>query len=161
MERYGRDFAEAYSKMSDDELVRLEVGRELLPEEAKLALGKEIQKRQISIPNAPPGTEGSAEGPEDAKVKAGSSWGGRLLVFLAWSAVGLTLVLIAFGRGLSSEAAGAFAYHTTQMFLSLALAGWGITGVVAGRWLTIKRTMIIATIMYIIVIGWFAINLPQ
>jgi TPR repeat protein len=49
----------------------------------------------------------------------------------------------------------------TQAFLSLALAGWGLTGVIAGRWLTVKRTMIIATVIYAVAIGWFAIALDH
>jgi hypothetical protein len=159
MMRNSQDFAETYSKMSDDELLRIEADRESLVEEAKLALEWEIQKRRISMSNDPQEVQVPAEVSEGAPIKAASSWWGRLMVFITWSTAGLTFILVAFGRDLKGEAAGAFAYHTTQMFLNLALAGWALTWVIAGRWLTIKRTMIIATVMYVIVIGWFAINL--
>jgi hypothetical protein len=156
-----QDFAETYSKMSDDELLRIEADRESLVEEAKLALGQEIQNRQISMSNIPPEEEGPAETTESASARSGSPWWGRLLVFLAWSAAGLAFVLITFGRTLNGTAAETFAEATTRMFLYAAFAGWGITQVIAGRWLTIKRTIIIATVMYAIGIGWYAIILHK
>jgi hypothetical protein len=159
MGRYSQDFAENYSKMSDDELLRVEADSASLVEEAKKALEGEMQKRQLRMSNDPPEVEVPAEASEDTPANGGSSWWARLLVFFIWSAAGLTFVLTVFGQRLSGIAAEKFAESTTQMFLYSALAGWGITGVIAGRWLTIKRTMIIATVLYVIVIWWFAIIL--
>jgi hypothetical protein len=159
MARNEEGFAETYSKMSDDELLRIEADRVSLVEDAKHALDRETQKRQISMSDGPPEEETAAEAPEGPPAKSSSSRLWRLLVFFIWSAAGLTFVLTVFGQRLSGIAAEKFAEATTQMFLYSALAGWGITEVVAGRWLTIKRTMIIATVMYVLGFGWFAIKL--
>ncbi len=156
MQRNSHDFSETYSKMSDDELLRIEADRESLVEEAKQALEEEIKKRQITMSNDSPEAKEPAEASEDASARGGSSWWGRLLVFLAWSAAGLAFVLITFGRTLAGTSAEAFAETTTRMFFYAAFAGWGITQIIAGRWLTIKRTIIIATVMYVIGIGWLA-----
>lgn len=152
-----QDFAETYSKMSDDELLRVEADRGSLVEEAKQALDCEIQRRQISRSDNPSETNTHIEQPEGTPRHGGSSSWARMLVFLALSAVGLAAVLVAFGTKLEGTAAEAFAEATTKMFLYAAFAGWGITQVVAGRWLTIKRTIIIAAAIYAVGIGYFAV----
>lgn len=45
-------FAETYSKMSDDELLRIEADRDSLVLEAKEALDQELKKRKIAIPDS-------------------------------------------------------------------------------------------------------------
>jgi hypothetical protein len=94
-----------------------------------------------------------------ARANARSPWLARLAIFIAWSMAGIAFTLIVLGRGMDNFAAYEFSYHVTRAFLSLALAGWGLTGVIAGPWLTVKRTMIIATVIYAVAIGWFAIAL--
>lgn len=167
-------FEKSYSEMSDEALLHLTENLATISEPALSGLKSELRKRSLAgagddekriglvqmiepIPNGPNHPLGKSSAATSGKT--GSSWGGRFLVFIVWGAIGLAFVLVVFGRGLDAETAYKFSYHTTQMFLNLTLFGWLVTGVIAGRWLTIKRTMIIATVMYISAIGWIAIKL--
>jgi hypothetical protein len=51
MARVGENFAETYSKMSDDDLIRLYAERASLIPEAVSSLGAEVQKRQLKVSN--------------------------------------------------------------------------------------------------------------
>jgi len=94
---------------------------------------------------------------EGPTVRDSSLWWKRLLVFIAWSIAGLTFVLITYGRNLNDAAAEAFAESATQVFLYIMFIGWGISQIIAGRWLTTKRTIIIVTVIYVIGLGLFTI----
>lgn len=144
---HSQDFAATYSKMSDDELLRIRADLGSLVEDAKQALEREIGKRQITISNDAQEAEGRAEATTGAPERGKNSWWVRLgLVCVAWTA---------FRGALSGAAAQSAAEAKARLILYLIFTIWGITEIIAGR--TIKRTLIIATVYVCIGTGWFLI----
>jgi len=147
MPRNSNDFSETYSKMSDDELLRIKADAASLVEEAKQALKSEFEKRQITISNDPQEAECQTETttgtPEKGKISRWVRWGTVLFV---WAG---------FQGGMNSTAAQSVAESRARFILYIIFTVWGITQFIAGR--TIKRTLIIATVYVCIGIAWFGI----
>lgn len=141
--RNSQDFAATYSKMSDDELLRITADLRSLVDEAKLALEREIEKRHITISNDPSKGKYQAEAATDSPEKGKTSW------FVRWGLV------FAFWTGLNSTVAHSVADVKARLIVFFIFTVWGITQLIAGR--TIKRTLIIATVYVCIGIAWFGI----
>jgi hypothetical protein len=153
MSRSMEDFAATYANMSDNELTRIHADRESLLPEAVIALDAEYQKRRL-------GSSSDLEQPivlEDVPQgnPRASSWWARLIIFLLWGFAGLLVFLFVVESNLAGDQEK-LAESTTKMFLYSALALWGLSQTFASR-LTIKRTMIVATVFYIVGIGVLAV----
>lgn len=147
MTRNSHDFAETYSRMPDDELLRIKADLGSLVDEAKLALEREIEKRHITISYDPPETKDQAEAATGAREKGKISWWVRYgWVFAAW---------IGFRGILNGTAAQSVAEANARLIFYFIFTVWGITQLIAGR--TLKRTLIIATVYVCIGIGCFGI----
>jgi len=147
MPRNSNDFSETYSQMSDDELLRIKADVVSLVEEAKQALEREIEKRQITISNDPLEAECQTEATTETPEKGKSSW------WVRWGTV--IFVWAGFQGGMNSTAAQSIAEVKARFILYFIFTVWGITQFIAGR--TIKRTLIIAIVYLCIGGAWFGI----
>lgn len=147
MPRNSNDFSETYSKMSDEELLRIKADVVSLVEEAKQVLEGEIEKRQITD------SSDSAEAESQAEATTGAPEGGKISWWVRW---GLVIVgWTAFRGAMNSTAAQSVAESRARFILYFIFTVWGITQFIAGR--TIKRTLVIATVYVCIGIAWFGI----
>jgi hypothetical protein len=128
--------------MSEDELLRLAADKSSLTEPARTALEHEIQVRAIE--SNPLRIEQAEVADEPKPKKAGASRWARLGIFLC---VALASAIIA-GVMLGNRGGPTFVEAETKASLYLGLAAWGFSSVVAGRWLTLKRTWIAAIALY-------------
>ena len=136
------NYAERYSGMSEDELLRLIAEKNSLIEPARIALEHEIQARGIDRRASPVEQTEVADAPRPRN--AGASRWARLGIFLCVALVSAFVAARVFGTGASSS----FVEQLTKVSLYLALAAWGISSVVSGQWLTVKRTWIAAIALY-------------
>jgi hypothetical protein len=154
MSRSRENFAVAYANTSDDELMRLHADRESLLPEAAAALDIEYQKRQLGDRSYLEQPTALADAPKEDPPAA--SWWARLIIILLWSCAGLFVFLFIVEANYSGDQEK-LGESATKMFLYSALALWGMSQTFASRYLTIKRTMIVATIFYTIGIGMLAV----
>lgn len=150
------DYAERYSKMTDEELLRIDGDKQSLLDEAKLALEKELQLRMITnAASQPRNSELTECASNPSHRQAGSSRWVRLGIFVILGIASGVTIALAFHSKLNPKAEEILG----QMSVFFALAGWGITEVIAGRWLTLKRTWTIAIIMYLVELTWIALKI--
>ncbi len=143
MPRNSNDFSKTYSKMSDEELLRIKADVVSLVEEAKQALEREIEKRHITISHDPSKEKYQAEAATVSPEKGKASW------LVRWGLVS------AFWIGLNSTVAHSVADVKARLIIFFIFTVWGITQLIAGR--TIKRTLTIAAVYMCIGIGWYGI----
>jgi hypothetical protein len=148
MSRLREDFAETYANMSDDELIRLNACHESLLPEAVAALEGEFRKRQLGDSSNSEQHDPLENVPTKENPPA-SSWWARLIIILLFSFAGLIIYLFVVEASHAGDQEK-FAESTTKMFLYSALALWGMSQTFASRYLTIKRTVIVAAIFYTI-----------
>jgi hypothetical protein len=154
MSRSREDFAVAYANTSDDELMRLHADRESLVPEAAAALNIEYQKRQLDDRSYLEQPTALADAPREGSPAA--SWWARLIIILFWSFAALFVFLFIVEANYAGDQEK-LGESATKMFLYSALALWGMSQTFASRYLTIKRTMIVATIFYTTGIGVLAV----
>lgn len=126
--------------LPDDARFCQSCGRPIVP--AEMALEHEIQARANESKPLP--IEETEVADEPKPKKDGASWWARLGIFLCVALVSAIIAAHVFGAGASST----FVEQLTKVSLSLGLAAWGLSSVVAGSWLTIKRTWIAAIALY-------------
>jgi hypothetical protein len=147
MPRSTEDFAATYANMSDDELIRLHADRVSLLPEAAIALDSEYQKRQFD-------NSGDSQQPvEIGDVPKGKTvglvWWARLIIFLVWGIAASAVCLHFVDAHLSEEAQGKLAENIGSMLLSSAIFLTGASSFIK-KYLNVKRTIILATIFYIL-----------
>jgi hypothetical protein len=134
-------YAETYSKMSEDELAQLATNKNLLTDPARIALEQEIQARGMQ--SSPP-TVGKGEIVEEPKrQKAKTSRWARLGIFLGVALLSAIVASTVFVKGDSTTIES-----LTSASLKLGLAAWAISEAVAGQWLTLRRTLVAAIVLY-------------
>lgn len=155
-----QDFAKRYEAMGDGELLRIASDRSNLVDQAAEALEAEIGRRGLSNGQRSPCAEGAASPPEGVVPAPPRSprWA-RGLIFAGYGIASLIFLLVVFASRLNPEQAGRFSEATTGMCLKGTLALWVGTELVAGRRLTIKATLIVATILYTLGVGVFSLFL--
>jgi hypothetical protein len=134
-------YAETYSKMSEDELAQLATNENLLTEPARIALKQEIQVRGRQSSPLNVGEREIVQEPKREKAKA-SRWA-RLGIFLGVALLSAIVAAAVFVKGDSPTIES-----LTSASLKLGLAAWAISEVVAGWWLTLKRTLVAALVLY-------------
>jgi hypothetical protein len=134
-------YAETYSKMSGDELDQLATNKNLLTEPARIALEQEIQARGMQSSPPPVGEGGIVQEPK--REKAGASRWARLGIFLGVALLSAIVAAAVFVKGDSTTIEG-----LTSASLKLGLAAWAVSEAVARRWLTLRRTLIVAIALY-------------
>jgi hypothetical protein len=154
------DFAKRYEAMSDDELLQIVSDRANLVDQAAEALEAEIGRRGLSNGQRTPYAEGAAS-PTESSVPApprSPRWA-RGLIFAGYGIASLIFLLAVFASRLNPEQASRFSEAATGMCIKGTLALWVGTELVAGRRLTIKATLVIATILYALGVGVFSLFL--
>lgn len=149
-----QDFAATYATMSDEELTRLHTDRESLLAEAADALNAEYQKRQLSGSCDPDQPIIEDHAPQERKV--GLAWWGRLIIFLVWGIAASAICLHFITARLSEEAQGKLAEHIGSMLASSVIFLTGASSFIR-KYLNVQRTMMLATIVYILEICALAV----
>jgi hypothetical protein len=126
--------------------LRLAADKSSLTEPARTALLEhEIQGRAIESNPLPIEQTELAVEPKPNKARA-SRWA-RLGIFLCVALASAIIAAVVFVKGDSTSVAD-LTEKLTSVSLKLGLAAWAVSEVVAGRWLTLKRTWIAAITLY-------------
>jgi len=126
--------------------LRLAADKSSLTEPARTALLEhEIQGRAIESNPLPIEQTELAVEPKPNKARA-SRWA-RLGIFLCVALASAIIAAVVFVKGDSTSVAD-LTEKLTSVSLKLGLAAWAVSEVVAGRWLTLKRTWIVAIALY-------------
>lgn len=108
-----------------------------------------LYRRSTSVHSKEQATSGgkaeSVQEPKPAKAAA-SRWA-RLGIFMGMALVSSIIGSFVFFKGSSTTVEG-LTENFTKVSLQLGLAAWAVSEVVAGRWLTLKRTVIGAIALY-------------
>jgi len=134
-------YAETYSTMSEDELAQLATNKNLLTEPARIALEQEIQARGMQSSPATVGEGEIVQEPKGEKAKA-SRWA-RLGIFLGVALLSAVVAAAVLVKGDSTTIES-----LTSASLKLGLGAWAISEAVAARWLTLRRTLVAAIVLY-------------
>jgi hypothetical protein len=134
-------YAETYSKMSEDELAQLATNTNLLTEPARIALEQEIQARGMQSSTTTVVENEIVQEPNREKVKA-SRWA-RLGIFLGVALLAAIVASAVLVKGDSTTIES-----LTSASLKFGLAAWAISEAVAGRWLTLRRTLVATIALY-------------
>jgi zinc-ribbon domain len=130
-------------------------GRPIVP--AEMALEHEIQPKAVERKPLPVEKTEVADEPKPKKDWA-SRWA-RLGIFLSVALASAILAAVVFFKG--NPSAADLTEKLTSASLKLGLAAWAVSEVVAGRWLTLKRTWIAAIALYSIAFVSMAVFLGK
>lgn len=145
--------------MNQDELLRLAAQKDSLTESARTALQYELYKRHLET--NPPSIEQATEVVQEPKPeRARASGWARLGIFLCVAFVSAIVAAAVFFKG-DSETVKQRTEQLTSVSVTLGLVVWALSGVVAGRWLTVKRTWIAAVSLYSIAFVLMAVFLGK
>jgi hypothetical protein len=103
-------------------------------------------KRSVTMTSTPP-TKGNEPVDERKPEKPVASRWARLGIFMGIALTSAIIGSYVFFKGNSTTAAD-LTKQFTKVSLQIGLAAWGLSEVVAGRWLTLKRTLIGAIALY-------------
>jgi hypothetical protein len=143
--------------MSDGELRRVAADRASFTEAARMALEQELRARIARKKerifgntdfNGPSTADQQTELtiPKEARHTGPSRWA-RLGIFLCVALASAILAAVVFVKGSPIFVVG-LTEKLTKAYLQLGLAAWAVSEVIAGRWLTLKRTWIAAVALH-------------
>jgi|ERR1035441_36693 hypothetical protein len=141
--------------LPDDARFCQSCGRPVVPVET--ALEHEIQPKAIERKPLP--VEKTEVADEPKPRKDGASRWARLGIFLCVALASAILAAVVFFKG--NPSAEDLTEKLTSASLTLGLAAWAVSEVVAGRWLTLKRTWIAAIALYSIAFVLMAVFLGK
>jgi hypothetical protein len=99
MKRMKEDFAQTYSRMSDEELLLIKQDRGSLLPEAAFALDREIAKRKLSEVYFQDSEGSNARVPQNANLAIGTPWQAKAIIWSLSSLIGLGILLVVFHFG--------------------------------------------------------------
>ena len=84
---------------------------------------------------------------EPEQPQASNTWA-RLGIFIGFAVAFIVITVQFIPSGLSSDQISKSAEQITSLALKAALAGWAFSWAISGKWLTLKKTMLIALVLY-------------
>lgn len=158
-----RNLLETYKGMSDDDLLRVALDKDNLADEAKLTLEAELTRRGLGDGAARQYAQDLREREQRSQAESRAEaqgrrrrWldGAKRLGIFVLGAIVADCVL-EYGCGIRDpEALRALSAFTIR----IGFAGFGLSLVIGGRWLTVKRTWLLAAALYLGMFVWFAIE---
>jgi len=167
-----------YAKMGDEEFEQLREAYQKLSVPIPPTLQSEIERRrhaQVSDPQSigslrpnsrpvpapnlgqsPSSAHVSEKSPEALSKREGTPSGAILGIFLVM-AVALEASFLALRQTSNVN----LVESLTKLVLFFALAGWGLMRAISGRWLTLKRLLLIAAVLYVVGLSCMLIAFPR
>lgn len=143
------DYKAMYHRMTNDELLHLGKHRESLCDDAVIAYEAVMAVRGLGDKDVEAQAEHVSRGAiPPAKRPVASRWA-RLGIFMAVAFASAIMFSLVFFKG-DSATVESLTERSTKISLQVGLAGWALSEVVAGRWLTLKRTVIVAIALHFI-----------